>query len=236
MESECLCYITDKLYFNENQISRISFTNEIRNYKNPLFKGILEGIVIMQETLQKENIKERVVTQDELLPPYVDTKCMQVMKYITKNLLDPDIYDVLKTLYFADKIHLLEYNQLMIPDKYIKMEFGPAHRECYNILKFLEDINFKEKYNESIKKELLIDSNKKIYCLTDPDVRYLSISNFKCLNKAIKEFRDSNSEEIEKKCHDEIYDSVNFNEEITEIHIANVLDPSGKLTDYLENY
>ena len=180
-------------------------------------------------------MKDRQVMRDELLPPLWITQCVQIMKYITKNLLDPDIYDVLKILYFADKIHLLKYGQWIVPDEYIKMEFGPVPRECCDILKFIEGINFEETYDEAIKNELLIDINKKIYCLTDPDCEYLSISNIECLDKAIKEYKNSTPEEIEKKYHDEIYNSVDFNEEITELHMARYLDKTGDLIEYLEN-
>jgi hypothetical protein len=192
--------------------------------------------VDMSEITQKEVVKERELMFDELLPPYGITKCVQVMKYITKNLSNLDIYDVFKILYIADKIHLLEYNKLIAPDKYIKKEYGPILSRCYNILKFVQGIDYKENFDKSIKEELRVNIDDKIYCLKDPDMGYLSKSNVKCLNKAIKVYKNGSSEDLKKEDCDEIYDSVDFNEEITKIHMANVLDKSGELTDYLENY
>lgn len=192
------------------------------------------GYLFDEETNDKlAAIEEKEKNWDELLPPYGITHNVQVIKYITKNLVNPDMYAVLITLYFADKLSLLEHAQYVSEDRYIKTEYGPIPKECYDILKFVKgEIN--DKFDESIKEELRIDSNEKIYCLKDIEFDYLSVSDIECLDKGIKEYKDSTYKELMEKYHDEIYDSVNLNEEITEIHMANILDPSGDLTEYLE--
>jgi len=170
----------------------------------------------------------------EVIQNSEEITCVQILKYIVSKHPNPNIYNVLKILYFADREHLLNYNGLMIFDKYIKKERGPVPNLCYDILKFVQDTNYEKKFAESIKKEIEVRSDDTIKNITEPNLYYLAKTSIKCLDKAIEEYKDYKDDQLEIKSHDKIYESVNFNEEITVFDMAKFLDESGELTEYLQ--
>jgi uncharacterized phage-associated protein len=170
---------------------------------------------------------------------YERTKCVQVLKYIVKELtrlgIKPDIYKVLKILYLADKVHLLKWGKLITSDNYIKMAHGPVPCLCSSIIRFVQGKN--NKFDSAIKKEFKILKNDKLRNLTEPNYRYLAKSNINCLKQAIKNYGQLNPKQLEEETHnDGIYNSVKTRN-ITVFDMAKVLDRSGALTkQLLETY
>jgi uncharacterized phage-associated protein len=160
---------------------------------------------------------------------------LQVLKYIINNLSNPDYYKVLKILFFADKIHIYKYDELIVPDRYVKLEHGPVPSFCYDIFRLITDQDLynsyvdRHKYVELVKEEIKHLGDKIIKSITSIDFEYLSDSHRECLDQSIKEYKDKSFSELRKLTHDDIYDSVNMNDEITIFHIARGLDKSGEL-------
>jgi len=163
------------------------------------------------------------------------TKCVQVLKYIVSELTElsikTDLYKVLKMLYFADRIHLLEYGDLIAPDKYLKMEHGPVPSLCYSIIQFVRGDKCASTFVGSIKEEFeVLEDEKsgkrnKLHNLTKPDYDYLSNSNIDCLSAAIKKYGNYGFDKLKLLSHDEIYHSVDdYNDEITISDMLNVLN------------
>ena len=177
---------------------------------------------------------------DESKRPYDVSKCVQVLKYIISKHPNPDVYNVLRMLYYADKFHLLEQGKLITPDTYVKYKDGATPRICRRILLFVSGKCEARPYlfDESIKGEILVKEDGKLENLTEPDPDYLAETNIECLDKAIERYGDCDHPELKLLSHDEIYDSVpKFNDEITVFHMANVLDKGGELTKHLsESY
>jgi len=169
----------------------------------------------------------------EVIHNFEITTFVQILKYIISKHPNPKIYNVLKMLYLADKIHLLEYGELMTSDTYKKMEHGPVASICYDILKFVRGTDYNRVFDKSIKEEIKRNLNGKLEISTPPDMDYLSETNIECITKAIEQYGKYNSKELEELTHDAIYDSVDFNQEITVFHMAKELDKTGKLTEYL---
>lgn len=167
--------------------------------------------------------------ESESLKNYITKKCVEVMKYIIQELtkfsnnLTSSYYFVFKMLYLADREHLRKYHKLIVPDNYIKMEFGPVPSLCYDIVKFVKDKN-KDNFDESIREEFVVLKNCEVKLLKEPNYDYLSQSNIDCINEAIKKYSKLDLTEIVKLTHDEIYHSVIDNCEITVFHIARGLD------------
>ena len=169
------------------------------------------------------------------------SKAVEVMKYVINRVENPDIYKVLKIVYFADKIHLKKYAKLILPSQYIKMQNGPVHELCYEIIKFIRDgkPSSMELIDQCVKQEIELvplkeeDENDKInYGLRslEADCRRLSTINTECLDEAIKKYGKCDSNKLRDDSHDEIYHSVKT-DIITIIDMANILDPSGELTE-----
>jgi uncharacterized phage-associated protein len=186
-------------------------------------------------------MRGRIMTE-ELSLPYEVIKGLQVLKYITSKHPDQEYYKVLKMLYLADKVHLLKYGKLIVPDKYEKYAHGPVPSLCYEIVKYVSDRQeyYSHPFDERIKKEIEVikspETGKltKLHNLTDPDLDYLSEINIECLDEAIKNYGHLDSNALKELTHDEIYNSITeLNDEITIIDMANVLDKSGVLTEHV---
>jgi uncharacterized phage-associated protein len=160
---------------------------------------------------------------------------VQLLKYIISELneqgIKPDIYKVLKMLYLADRAHLLKYGNLIAPDKYVKMKYGPVPSMCLGIIYFVRGDKFTFPFDESIKKEFEVvkdDNGKptnKLRNLTKPDFDYLFSSNIECLDATIAKYGGYSFGKLKVLTHDEIYDSADdSNGEITISDMLNVLN------------
>jgi uncharacterized phage-associated protein len=186
--------------------------------------------IIANEERRKKEAEDRILKKKGISRLLEVEKCLQVLKYITKKHLKPDIYNVLKMLYFADKIHLLKYGKLIAPDKYVKLEYGPVPSLCYDILKFVRGTS-NHPFDEGIKEEIEVyeepktGKKDKLRNLTEPELEYLSNTNIECLEEAIRKYGRLGFGDLKKLSHDEIYNSVpNINDEITIFHMLKILD------------
>jgi hypothetical protein len=173
-------------------------------------------------------------------------KCVQVLMYIIKHHPRPDIYNVLKMLYFADKIHLPKYKKLIAPDKYVKLAYGSVPSLCYNILKYVRTGNDHYRcFDETIKEKIEVfnddETLKNIRLstkdnLTESDYYLLTEKNTECLDEAIVKYGKYDFGELKNLSDDEIYNSIpNINDEITIFDMAKVLDKSGELVKHLRD-
>jgi len=62
-------------------------------------------------------------------------KVIEALVYVAKKCPGRGFHFVLKTLYFADKLHLQRYGRPVLGDTYIKMSFGPVGSLAYDFLK-----------------------------------------------------------------------------------------------------
>lgn len=173
---------------------------------------------------------------DESRRPYDVSKCVQVLKYIISKHPNPDVYNVLRMLYHADKFHLLEQGKLITPDTYVKYKDGATPVICRRILLFVGGKCEAHPYlfDESIKEEILVKGDDKLENLTEPDPDYLAETNIECLDKAIERYGNCDNFELKALSHDEIYDSVEeIGDDITILDMAKVLDKNGELFEYL---
>jgi uncharacterized phage-associated protein len=172
-------------------------------------------------------------------------KCVEVLKYIISKLTEldikPDLYKILKMLYFADRVHLLRYGYLIAPNIYLKMEHGPVPSLCYSIIQFVRGDKYPVPFDESIKEEFEVQWDEEISRRTklkllekQLDLSYLSETNIKCLDAAIAKYGRLEFDELKEKSHDEIYKSVNDRERDAEITIddmLNILDNDEKFAE-----
>ena len=115
-------------------------------------------------------------------------KIVQILYYIQKYSETVSKLELIKYLFFADRIHIREYFSLISLDTYIAMEHGPVASISLNILNKNEEYlnNYKNeelRYLDNI--DIINNSNRKINEVT-PDL--LSKNEMSSLDKSIKLF------------------------------------------------
>ena len=170
----------------------------------------------------KENEKQK----KRKIEPIGTRKCVEVIKYIINKLKDdnctPDIYHVVKMLYFADRVHLLKYQDSIIITKYLKLPYGPIPKLCLNIIRFVRGDKSVIQFDESIKEEFEVLQNKVENLNNKINTSYLSKTNIECLNTVIAKYGHLDFNGLKKESHDEIYKMVS--REFTIYNMLKILD------------
>jgi|SRR5580698_952429 hypothetical protein len=73
-------------------------------------------------------------------------KVVEAILFLLDNFVGFSQYDIVKTLFLADKSHLKKYGRPITFDTYFAMENGPVPSFAYNILKL--DFDFKKEFGE----------------------------------------------------------------------------------------
>jgi uncharacterized phage-associated protein len=195
------------------------------------FSEELNNRIMAIEEREEKKVVDKIYEAKGVRRPSIVEKCLQVLKYIIIKHPDPDIYNVLKMLYFADRIHLFKYGELITFDRYVKLEHGPVPSLCYNIIKFVR--NGEDYYNcfdDAIKREIQVckdpETHKQIKLkhLTKPDMNCLTGTNIECIDEAIKNYGHHVFHDLKRLSHDKIYASARINEEITIFDMVRILD------------
>lgn len=116
-----------------------------------------------------------------------------------------EMFRLIKTVYYADKYHLLNYGRPIFGGTYYAMEFGPVNSELYNFLKsdkeyldFLKGVGI----NQSTIKKI---GAKDIHLIENKPITKLSESDKLALNWAFEKVDKLYNKQIIENTHDEIY-------------------------------
>lgn len=150
-------------------------------------------------------------------------KGIQILRYFVNKGLH-DLYQIGKAMYFADRYHLEHHGYFIADDVYIAMDAGPVPSGFYDILK--EVRTSKSAYGVIAEKNDFISAQA-------ADLSYFSPADVKSLEYGIDQVRGRNFGEIKEKSHDDAYYKTELNKQIRMTDIAEMLDPSGELLEYL---
>ncbi len=165
-------------------------------------------------------------------------KSLNAILYIASKVTNPDVYKVLKLMYFADKYHLGHYGSLISDDSYVAMKSGPVPSLPYDILKSTRKGKhrlFNDTEIERFKEALEVKDNHEVIQKKEPDFDFFSESSLKSFDYAIENYGHLSYKELKKLSHDSAYDAADLNDEISVIEIAKTFDNSESLVDYLQN-
>ena len=134
-------------------------------------------------------------------------KIKAVLLYIIQNSNCDrhDVYSIVKTAYYAQQFHFVEWGLPIFKDKIAALPFGPVPSTIYDILKISRgETAIKKFYKETpiclvsdaIESQYESFSAKETY-----DADFLSISDIDCLNKAIEKVAMMTFEEIKNDTH-----------------------------------
>jgi uncharacterized phage-associated protein len=140
---------------------------------------------------------------------YLDAeKALEVIVYISQST--DNLFNIVKTLYYADKYHLEEYGSLITGETYIAMEDGPVPSGAYDLIKIARGDN------QGFDKDLVdiqpiksirvqrVNDKTIVTPLRHADLDLLSESDIECLDKAIKKYANMDTKKLWKIVHREV--------------------------------
>lgn len=106
-----------------------------------------------------------------------------------------DMYSLLKTLYFAESKHLVEYGRPITGDRMVAMKYGPVPSTSYDSVKpnTIDAKNFSTE-------DTIITAKQA------PNMDCLSESDIECLDQSIAENSGLSFGKLKSKSHDAAYD------------------------------
>ncbi len=161
-----------------------------------------------------------------------ETKTINAVLYIVSKLKRRDFHKIFKILYFSDREHLNEYGRPITGDKYIAMNDGPVPTNLYDIFKSVRGDGYFKEVGEKFKEFFsvvdwdLINPNK------ESDLRKLSKTDLKHIDKSIALYGDMSWDEIKEKSHDYAWSNTARNKEI---NFDDIIREVGGNDDYI-NY
>lgn len=119
-------------------------------------------------------------------------RSLEAVLFLASQLAKPAIHEVLKLLYFADKIHLGRYGWLASGDDYVAMRFGPVGSGTYNLLKAARGDDsgwihpdFYRLVRDAVE---IADDKRSINLLRSFEATQLSPAYLACLEEALRSY------------------------------------------------
>jgi len=162
-----------------------------------------------------------------------EDKAIELILYIA-NKCD-NLYNLLKIIYFADKMHLHDYGRLMCGDNYVLLPHGPVPSKTYDIIKDVRD-NRINPIPEKLQSSFEIEGQYIIKPKRKANTEYLSKSEIECLDDAINKYGKMGFQELKDLSHKEPDVSEvekSFDENIYIEIIAKYFDNGELLLEYL---
>ncbi len=141
-------------------------------------------------------------------------KAFEVLLYIASRVQVPDIYHVLKIIYFADKQHLGEYGRFVYGDDYCAMQHGPVPSLAYDIVQWVRGdrdpwITFTVSPGFAV-----AGDDMSVHRAANLDL--LSESDVECLDKAIEQYGGMSFGQLKRVSHgDEAFQAADADEKDT---------------------
>lgn len=136
---------------------------------------------------------------------------LEAILYISGKVAEATIHEVLKIIYFSDKLHLSKYGILASGDEYVAMDFGPVASNTYNLIKAAR--GDQSSYINPLFYKIVDDSfgiaedKKTIIAYRDPRVEYLSTAEIECFKDAIQQSSGLNFKQRTELSHDQAWKS-----------------------------
>ena len=144
-----------------------------------------------------------------------------------------DLYDTLKLLYLADKLHLQRYGRFIFGDWYSAMEYGPVPSHAYDVVKYVRG-DRPTSLAMHAKSAFRVDpQTHAISVLREPDLGELSATDIECLSEIIAKYGSIGFSALKKLSHDAAYEATPRNHQIALEAIAATLERSAELIQHV---
>ncbi|ECO0902166.1 DUF4065 domain-containing protein [Salmonella enterica subsp. enterica serovar Newport] len=162
-------------------------------------------------------------------------KALEAILYVASKAPIPDIYHVLKILYFADRYHLERFGRLITGDHYTAMKDGPVASNAYDIVKIVRGDGryIPNGCSEDTARKAFFVRGDDIVPRRSCDEDMFSDSDIDCMDKSIRFFGEKTFKEIRKISHDKAWESADHNGEIALESIIAELKDSELILEHL---
>lgn len=164
-------------------------------------------------------------------------KAIEAILYISKK--STDLFHIVKTLYFADKLHLEHYGRLITGDCYVAMREGPVPSGAYDLIKFArgDEYQYESKIKNAHPEKAFIVKGNDILPQRETNLDVFSESDIECLDEALKTYSQMNALKLWNEVHREkSYKETQRNKQIPLSKIIELDIPNGnEILDYLNN-
>jgi uncharacterized phage-associated protein len=131
-------------------------------------------------------------------------KALEAIVYVSHRT--NDLFHIVKTLYYADKMHLEKYGRLITGDYYVAMREGPVPSGAYELIKRVRGDN--QEYESRIVKAhpeeaIQVKNHDDVTPRRAPNLDYLSESDLECLNESIRLYAGMDLKELWRIAHEE---------------------------------
>ena len=164
--------------------------------------------------------------QEDIRFPFEKEIAEETILYVIKNTAIPDIYHVLKIIYFAGRLHLERYGRLIYGDDFTALKHGPVPQETYNLIK---------KYRDNNARYPVAVCGNNIKALRDANMDVFSESDIECLDEAISEYGHLSFDIIKNKSHTAAYNKANENDYMKIEDIVSEFKNGDVLLKHLQN-
>lgn len=143
------------------------------------------------------------MSEDDIL------KLKSAFLYILNKEGTLDIFRLSKTLYFADRQHMVKYGRRIINDTFFAMEYGPVPSNIYDIFKYKKgDSRYCKKNLKTIACSFRVgsdDASNQLFPIEMPDMDELSPSDIECLDESFDAHAHGKFRELSSKSHDDAW-------------------------------
>jgi len=158
-------------------------------------------------------------------------KALEAILYASRLAPIPDIYHVLKILYFADKAHLEQYGRFIFGDSYVAMPKGPAPSGAYDIINYVRGKSTVIPFEPAKSAFSVFDYS--IKTLREPNLELLSKSDIKCIEAAAAKYGNFAFDQLHSASCDRAYKNADKNDFMSVESIASTLEDGDLIIEHL---
>lgn len=168
-------------------------------------------------------------------------KALEVIVYLSHST--NNLFNLVKTFYYADKLHVEKYGRLITGDNYIAMEDGPVPSGAYDLVKAIRGDKFRfdskiiEAHPENALEVKVENSKTYVSPLRPANLDLLSESDIECLDEAIRIYAKMNPSKLWDLVHQEkAYNNTGRDKAIPLRELIALDVPNGeKVLEYLDS-
>jgi len=158
-------------------------------------------------------------------------KALEAILYASRIAPIPDIYHVLKILYFADKAHLERYGRFIFGDSYVAMSKGPVPSGAYDIINYVRGKSTVIPFEPA--KSAFSVFEYSIKALREPNLELLSKSDIKCIDEAVAKYGNYDFNKLHSASCDRAYENADKNDFMSVESIASTLEDGDLIIEHL---
>ena len=144
------------------------------------------------------------------------------------------MYWVLKTIYFADRHHLLKFGRRIHEDSYVAMEDGPVPSYAYDLFKNVRYARETRADYGVAAEQFEVRNDHEIVPLREPDMSVFSESEVECLNEWIEIISQLSFGQLRRKSHDDAWKASSTNEFMKIEDIISAMEGGQDALPYLQ--